>query len=440
MKNLRAPVLAAFRRAPARKTVRERLAGRSVPNALVADADAGGAGTAVAERPTLNVSLDHVTQWAAITAAGAISLHATQEEASASFAEDEGEGAEVLPARWSGTVILEGVRTDDGREIAEGGLTWRDLPLPLMYQEATDWGHNQSVMAGNIETLERKGNKIAGTGSFDLEGDDGKEAARQMGQGFLRWVSADVAVTEWEIVEEGDCDLEDILFGGDGDCTITERVVEGRIMGATLVYFPAFEDATLEPVFADSVRETEVAQVASIDGGTARFARTHPMPLMAADLDTLTASLASVDERVEPVASWFEDPAFGEPGTDARLVEQPDGQFGCPVTVTDEGQVYGHIALWNTCHVGLPDQCQKPPRSATDYAHFRTGEFVTSDGKRIVELESMAMQLAMLDAMPKATQVAMLESTIKGMKSGAVRDLMPHAAEEAVHRDFFVLA
>ena len=29
---------------------------------------------------------------------------------------------------------------------------------------------------------------------------------------------------------------------------------------------------------------------------------------------------------------------------------------------------------------------------------------------------------------------------IKGMKSGAVRDLMPHAAEEAVHRDFFVLA
>lgn len=44
-----------------------------------------------------------------------------------------------------------------------------------------------------------------------------------------------------------------------------------------------------------------------------------------------------------------------------------------------------------------------------------------SDGKRIVELESMAMQLAMLDAMPKATQVAMLESTIKGMKSGTLR-------------------
>ena len=29
---------------------------------------------------------------------------------------------------------------------------------------------------------------------------------------------------------------------------------------------------------------------------------------------------------------------------------------------------------------------------------------------------------------------------IKGMKSAAVRELMPHAAEEAVHRDFFVLS
>ena len=29
---------------------------------------------------------------------------------------------------------------------------------------------------------------------------------------------------------------------------------------------------------------------------------------------------------------------------------------------------------------------------------------------------------------------------IKGMKSEAVRELMPHAADEAVHRDSFVLA
>jgi uncharacterized protein YbaP (TraB family) len=46
------------------------------------------------------------------------------------------------------------------------------------------------------------------------------------------------------------------------------------------------------------------------------------------------------------------------------------------------------------------------------------------DGKRIVELESIAMQLALLDGMPRDTQVAMLESTVKGLKTGALkRDL-----------------
>ena len=30
-------------------------------------------------------------------------------------------------------------------------------------------------------------------------------------------------------------------------------------------------------------------------------------------------------------------------------------------------------------------------------------------------------------------------SRIKGMKSAEVRELMPHAAEEAIHRDRFVL-
>ncbi len=46
------------------------------------------------------------------------------------------------------------------------------------------------------------------------------------------------------------------------------------------------------------------------------------------------------------------------------------------------------------------------------------------DGKSIVELESMAMQLAMLDAMSRETQVAMLDNTVQGLHSGTLkRDL-----------------
>lgn len=43
------------------------------------------------------------------------------------------------------------------------------------------------------------------------------------------------------------------------------------------------------------------------------------------------------------------------------------------------------------------------------------------DGKRIIELESMGSQLALLDAMSRETQVAMLESTVKALKSGTLK-------------------
>lgn len=46
------------------------------------------------------------------------------------------------------------------------------------------------------------------------------------------------------------------------------------------------------------------------------------------------------------------------------------------------------------------------------------------DGKRLVELESMAMQLGLMDGLPRETQAAMLESAVRGAKAGTLgRDL-----------------
>jgi hypothetical protein len=62
---------------------------------------------------------------------------------------------------------------------------------------------------------------------------------------------------------------------------------------------------------------------------------------------------------------WFTDPLLTEP---------------TPLTVTEEGRVFGHVAAWGTCHVGYGDTCEEPPPSASNYAYFRTGEVLTSDG------------------------------------------------------------
>lgn len=56
--------------------------------------------------------------------------------------------------------------------------------------------------------------------------------------------------------------------------------------------------------------------------------------------------------------------------------------FGGPVslTVEDDGRVYGHLAVWGTCHTGFGGQCVQPPHSATDYAYFNVGAVRVLDG------------------------------------------------------------
>lgn len=326
-----APVLTVFRRAPARRTWQERVAHRQQP----APGSTGHAtgGTAVLDRPN---------------DAGVIEPPETL------AAEGDGErtpaGDANLPERWEGTVILEGVRTSDARQIKEGALSWRPLPLPLMFQKETQPGHWESVMAGNIETLERRdGGVIWGTGRLDLGSEDGREAARQMQENLLRWVSADVSVEEWELIEEGECDLEDILFGGGEDCVIVEQINKGDVMGATLCYFPAFEDAVVEPAAA-------LVAAAGPVGDKRRYVRTQPLEWAN---DSLVASLVASLGVESPPAEWFEDPALTEP---------------TPFTVTDDGRVFGHLALWGTCHIGRDDVCIEPPHSATDYAYYMLGE------------------------------------------------------------------
>lgn len=78
-------------------------------------------------------------------------------------------------------------------------------------------------------------------------------------------------------------------------------------------------------------------------------------------------------------SEWFTDPEF-EVG-DGRLVLQKDGSYACPLTVTDDGEVYGHVAAWGTCHIGFPNTCVTPPKSASNYAHFLLGEVVTDKGR-----------------------------------------------------------
>lgn len=71
------------------------------------------------------------------------------------------------------------------------------------------------------------------------------------------------------------------------------------------------------------------------------------------------------DTLLRPPAHWFDDPALPGP---------------TPLSVTADGQVKGHLALWNVCHFGIQHTCRMAPRSNTGYKYFTTGEVLTADG------------------------------------------------------------
>ncbi len=86
-----------------------------------------------------------------------------------------------------------------------------------------------------------------------------------------------------------------------------------------------------------------------------------------ASSDELPSLLASV-APVAPPRAWFADPQLAGP---------------TPLTITDDGRVFGHLAEWRKCHVGIGDTCVIAPKSRTDYAMFRLGPVVCDDGSMI---------------------------------------------------------
>jgi hypothetical protein len=63
-------------------------------------------------------------------------------------------------------------------------------------------------------------------------------------------------------------------------------------------------------------------------------------------------------------------------------VRQADGHYACPLTVTKDRRVFGHVAYWGANHTGLPGQNRKPPKSPT-YAYFMTGARQTAEGVKV---------------------------------------------------------
>lgn len=225
-------------------------------------------------------------------------------------------------------VAREGVKTVDGREFAAGALDWRELPIPLMYIRDNDptgrGGHKASTAVGAITEMWREDDEegfgtIYGRGFF-ADDELGDTAQKLIAQGVLSGVSADV----------GGAVHEELELGAEGE-TVNPKITYGSILAVTALPIPAFDETKVS-----STAEQIVAA-----SGPAGWA---------------------------PPSEWFQDPKLDKP---------------TPVTVTADGRIYGHAAVWGTCHVGFRDRCVTPPKSKSGYQYFNVGQVLTADGETV---------------------------------------------------------
>jgi len=260
---------------------------------------------------------------------------------------------------WAGFIAFEGVSTGDKRSFAENSITWHDTPLPLLWQKTSSEGHSGSWVIGRVDTIERHdGGKIFATGVL-LDTEEANQYKTLLESGSASGVSIDGDTASYQVEETEEKGKPKIKFSSI------------RVRALTCVSVPAFADAKIQLTgqkpatveveteeFCDDIGMTEEAKKLK----DKRKKRAMTWTYNNKDADALIAAGAPI----RPPSSWFNNQNLPGP---------------TPLTVLDDGQVFGHIGLWGTCHIGMP-ACTAPPKGGT-YAYFHTGALSTEEGEEV---------------------------------------------------------
>lgn len=292
----------------------------------------------------------------------------------AEIVEDTGD---TIKVHWP-VLAVEGFDTGDGRYLEPGGVSHRQLPLPLMALPYKAHGGQEPPPAevfGRVTELTRRpGPEVTskGTGkpfpegtfiwSGNAEVDGAHKFADLVRKGYLRGGSVDAGDFDAELIDEETAAMSDHP---------RRRAVVSlyEIAGATMVPVPAFADSYCDLVDDQDAPEAVAASAMPAD------MRTDPVPMWRSfNLDPTTeiTAMAASGTYTPPIA-WFRDPGLDGP---------------TPLTVTDDGRVYGHLATWGSNHISYPGRRVTPPRSRSDYSFFHVGSVRVLDNNEPVTISA----------------------------------------------------
>lgn len=298
----------------------------------------------------------------------------------------------LLPEAWespSDGGICFSDATGDGRDFTNCAWTWRDPSVsvvPLMLQTETDFGHFGAALAGYVTEFVDNSGTPGATGRF-YNSETGIAFRDMLLDGRRFGVSVDPGAVAWEdeclqLDEDGWCEQYQMNF------------LAYEIIGITGTPFPGFAEAAIQlaavaPVTASAGHpcgcETETCACSTRDSGVLSTRATSPFRISDStrngrNHDTVgpdgrsvvaAAAVATIDVPLAPPRSWFPDRHEG-----------PGFLMPTPLTITNQGRVLGHVAVWNTCHTGHLDRCVTPPRGS-DLQDFLQGRVFTETGEEV---------------------------------------------------------
>jgi hypothetical protein len=315
----------------------------------------------------------------------ALALAVIADALQSQLAAAEGDGTNdpedgLLPEVWEDAGgIAFSQATGDGRDFSGCAWSWRDPNvslLPVMLQTETEIAHFGATLAGYVAELHMNGTNVGASGRFYAT-DRGREARDYLLGGRRFGVSVDPGAVDldWNCVEEDE----------DGWCVADELIFHAyQIIGLTMTPFPGFAEAAIQlrAAASESGDSTE-----SSDGEDA--AQSARQPALAAAASTMLSF------PIAPPPAWFEipEPQAGQAGmldvygmpVEELLIEQPNGGLAVPLTILDDGRVFGHVAQWEQPHVGYVNARRQvtAPDSRAAYAHFHVGSCVLDDRSRL---------------------------------------------------------
>jgi hypothetical protein len=394
------------------------------------------------------------------------------------------------PIPFHGVAVPTGVLSGDNRMFAAGeSLTWRNLPLPLTYQDVSADGHGNTVTVGRIDWFKWDGNLLQYGGVFASGGLEplADKVVGGIAEGWIKGVSVDIDMIAMQAPDMEAINDLDEQAAVDLMMNPPAAVVEtARVASVAVVQIPAFQEAYIalgpcdcpdevapdrdevapeEPamtddefaVIADELfsylaedpelrallpdREEGVANLVAgaqfapgtKDGpgwitepkATSRIRRywvsgkgaakirwgapgdfnrcRSQLAKYIANPEWLAGTCANMHKEALGVWPGRENgsralvasgaapaPAFNlvaaaapphPAGTpDGAWFENPQLTGPTPFTVEPDGRVYGHVATWGVCHIGVQGVCQTAPNSPSGYAYFRTGLVETTYG------------------------------------------------------------